>query len=310
MTHPFRFGVQATNASTRSAWTEFSRRVESLGYDVLTMPDHFDEQLAPGPALMAAAAVTDRLRIGALVWDNDYRHPVVLAKELATMDVLSDGRLEIGLGAGWLVKDYEQAGMPYDRPGVRIERMVEGIEVMTALFADGPVDYAGTHYRITGLEGTPKPVQRPRPPILIGGGGPKMLQVCAAHADIVGINGTMVNGVVDAAAIATMTAEAVQDKVATLRSHAGDRFESIELNVRAFMVSVTDDAAGTIDGVAAMLGVEASMVAETPYALVGSVDKIVEDLLARREQYGFSYVIVGAAEVDAFAPVVARLAGK
>ena len=254
--------------------------------------------------------LTDTLTVGSLVLDNDYRHPVVLAKELATMDVLSDGRLEIGLGAGWMVTDYEQAGIPYDRAGVRIERMVEGIEVINALFGDGPVHFSGVHYRISGLEGTPKPTQRPRPPILIGGGGPKMLRVCATYADIVGINGTMVNGVVDAAAIATMTAEAAQDKVATLRAHAGERFDAIELNIRAFMVSVTDDAAGTIGGVAAMLGVEPSMVAETPYALIGSVDKIVEDLLARRERYGFSYVIVGAAEVDAFAPVVARLAGK
>src|SRR6476659_7180766 len=167
---PFRFGVQASSAADAKAWVDLARRVEALGYSTLTMPDHFGDQLAPVPALMAAASVTTTLRVGALVWDNDYKHPVVLAKELATMDVLSGGRLEVGLGAGWMATDYEQSGIPYDSPGVRIDRMLEGLEIIRGLFAEGTYSFQGEHYTITALDGRPKPIQSP-PPVLIGAGG-------------------------------------------------------------------------------------------------------------------------------------------
>jgi len=307
---PFRFGVQAAHAPDRAGWVELARRVEDRGYSVLTMPDHFNQQLAPVPALMAAADATSTLRVGALVWDNDYKHPVVLAKELATMDVLSEGRLEIGLGAGWMIADYEQAGMPYDRAGVRIDRFEEGLEIIKRAMAPGPFSFEGSHYRITELDGTPKPVQRPCPPILIGGGGARVLGIAARQADIVGVNGTMHAGVVGPEAIATMTAAAVDDKVGVVRSAAGSRWADIEMNVRVFMVNVTDDAAGAVDFLAKALQVEPSMIDETPFALIGPPSKIAEDLLARRERWGFSYVIVGADDVDAFAPVVAALAGR
>jgi len=307
---PFRFGVQASTAPTGAAWRDLARRVEASGYDCLTMPDHFTDQLAPVPALVSAAEVTESLRIGALVWDNDYKHPVVFAKEMATMDLLSDGRLEIGIGAGWMLSDYEQSGIAYDRPGVRIDRFVEGLAIIKGVMGDGPFDHAGEHYVVTGYHGHPKPVQRPHPPILIGGGGPRVLGIAAREADIVGINATMTAGAVGPEAIATMTAEAVDAKVAIVAEAAGDRLDSIEMNIRAFMVSVTDDRAGALTGIAAMIGVDRQMVESTPFALVGSPDQIVDDLLARRERWGFSYVIVGAEDVDAFAPVVARLAGS
>ena len=307
---PFRFGVQCSRAASRADWIALARRSEDNGFDCLTMPDHFTDQLAPVPALQAAADATTKLRVGALVWDNDYKHPVVLAKELATIDLLSEGRLEIGLGAGWMISDYEQAGIAYDPAGVRIDRFIEGLEIMKRAMADGPFSFAGKHYTITNYDGQPKPVQRPMPPILIGGGGKRVLSLAAREADIIGINGTMTAGVVGPDAISTMTAAAVDEKVSIVREAAGTRLDHIEMNIRAFFVKVTDDAAGTLSGVAQMIGVEPEMVAATPFALIGSPDKIVEDLLARRERWGFSYIIVGAEDVDSFAPVVAALNGK
>ncbi|NBN90104.1 MAG: TIGR03621 family F420-dependent LLM class oxidoreductase [Actinobacteria bacterium] len=307
---PFRFGVQCSRASTRSEWIDLARRTEANGFDCLTMPDHFTDQLAPVPALQAVADATTTLRVGALVWDNDYKHPVVLAKELATIDLLSEGRLEIGIGAGWMISDYEQAGMPYDAAGVRIDRFIEGLEIIKRAMNEGAFSFSGKHYTINNYDGLPKPIQRPCPPILIGGGGKRVLSFAAREADIIGINGTMTAGVVGPDAISSMTADAVEEKVGIVRSAAGPRLADIEMNIRAFFVKVTDDASGTISGMAQMIGVEPTMVADTPFALIGPVNKIVDDLLARRERWGFSYVIVGAEDVDSFAPVVAALNGK
>ncbi len=307
---PFRFGVQLNGAPDRRTWTETARRVESLGYSVATMPDHFNQQLAPIPALQAVLDATTTLRAGALVFDNDYKHPAVLAKELATMDVLSDGRVEIGLGAGWMISDYEQLGLPYDRAGVRIDRFVEGVAVIRGAMADGPFDHRGEHYTITGYEGFPKPVQRPCPPILIGGGGRRVLTIAAQQADIVGVNGTLHAGMFGPEALATMTEEAVADKVAIVADAAGSRRAEIEMNIRTFFVSVTDDRAGQVAAISSMIGVDESLVAASPYALVGSPSKIVEDLRERRDRFGFSYVTVSADQLDAFAPVVAELVGR
>ena len=307
---PFRFGVQASSAKTRAEWVDLALRTEGQGYSCLTMPDHYDEQMAPVPALMTAANVTTTLRVGALVWDNDYKHPAVLAKELATMDVLSDGRLELGIGAGWLISDYEQMGIPYDSAKIRIDRFVEGIKVIKGAMAQGPFSFSGEHYTITGYNGTPKPIQAPCPPILIGGGGKRVLSIAAREADIIGINATMSAGVVGPDAISTMTAAAVDEKVDIVRVAAGARLADIEMNVRAFLVNITDDAAGAAAGIATMMGVEQKMVEETPFALVGPPSKLIEDLIARRERWGFSYIIVGAEDIDSFAPVVSALNGK
>lgn len=307
---PFRFGVQANGSLSGRAWTELARRVEDLGYSTLTMPDHFDDQLAPVPALTAAAAVTTSLRVGALVWDNDYKHPLVLAKELATMDVLSEGRVEIGLGAGWMIADYEQSGIPYDSAKVRIDRFVEGLTVIKGLMGAEAFSFAGDHYQITNHNGLPKPVQGPCPPILIGGGGKRVLSIAAREADIVGINATMSAGVIGASVFDTMTAEMVDEKVGIVREAAGSRWNDIEMNIRAFLVNVTDDATGAADGIAKMLGVTPAQVDATPFALVGPTSKLIDDLVVRRDRWGFSYVIVGMNDVDAFAPVVAALNGR
>ena len=307
---PFRFGVQSTTTGDRHQWVELARKVEDLGYSTLTMPDHFTEQFAPVPALQSAADATTTLRVGALVFDNDYKHPVVLAKEAATIDVLSDGRLEIGLGAGWQVSDYEQSGIPYDRAGVRIDRFLDGLAVIRGALGAEPFSFSGEHYTVTGYNGLPKPVQQPAPPILIGGGGPRVLRIAARQADIVGVNPSLSAGVIDQSTFATATAESTDEKLAIVREAAGERLDRIELNVRTFMVMVTDDVSQSLDALASFAGSEPEAVNQSPYALVGPPSKLVEDLLARRERWGFSYVIIGQSEVEAFAPVVAELAGR
>lgn len=307
---PFRFGIQASSQPDRAGWVNLAKRTEANGFDVLAMPDHFTDQLAPVPALMTAADATTTLRVGALVWDNDYKHPVVLAKELATMDVLSDGRLELGIGAGWMISDYEQSGIAYDRPGVRIDRFIEGLDVIRGCMAAESFSYSGKYYTITNYNGLPKPIQTPRPPILIGGGGKRVLTYAAQHADIIGINATLTAGAVGPELLATMTAAAVDDKVDIVRDAVGSRINNIEMNIRAFMVNVTDDAQGSIERLARGMHVETSMIAETPFALMGPPSKLIEDLLARRERWGFSYIIVGGEDIDSFAPVVAALRGK
>jgi len=262
------------------------------------------------PALQSVLDATTTLRAGALVFDNDYKHPVVLAKELATMDVLSEGRVEIGLGAGWMISDYEQMGMQYDRPGIRIDRFVEGLAVIKGAMGPGPFSFEGEHYTITNYDGLPKPVQGPYPPVLIGGGGKRVLSIAAREADIVGVNASLHAGVVGPEAIATMTGESTLEKVQIVAEAAGERIDQIEMNIRTFFVSVTDDRAGQLTAISQMIGVDQQMDEESPFAVIGSPAKIIEDLVARREQYGFSYIIVGSDEIEDFAPVVAELAGK
>ena len=306
-TRPFRFGIQAHRAASRGEWVELARRVETHGYSTLGMPDHFDDQLAPVPALQCAADATTTLRLGALVYDNDYKHPVVLAKELATMDVLSDGRVQIGIGAGWTTSD-----LPLSRvsPGVRISRLIEAVSIIRSALAGEPFSFGGDHYTITEFTGTPKPVQN-RMPLLIGGGGPRVLRYAAREADIVGINPTLTSGTIDQSTFASMTAEAVDEKLAVVRDAAvaAGRLDEIEMNVRAFIVAVTDDSDTAIDGIADFTGATREMIAASPFALVGPPAKLVDDLLERRERWGFGYVIVGQNDIESFAPVVAALAG-
>ncbi|WP_030661818.1 TIGR03621 family F420-dependent LLM class oxidoreductase [Streptomyces cellulosae] len=310
---PFRFGVQAATSPDRAAWVDLAHKVEGTGFSVLSMPDHFDDQLAPLPALAVAASVTTTLRVGALVWDNDFKHPVVLAKELATLDLLTDGRVEIGIGAGWEKYDYDVSGIPYERAGIRVDRFVESIAIIKQHFADEPFSQAGAHYRVTDLNGLPKPLQKPHPPILIGAGGPRMLGIAAREADIVGINPTLTQGHVGAEVLDSMSAEAVDAKVERVRSVAGDRLDTIELNNRAFIVSIHDDVTTATNNARQSLPHVAhlpeSFFSESPFTLIGPPSKLIEDLLARRERWGISYVIVGPEDVDGFAPVVEALTG-
>jgi probable F420-dependent oxidoreductase len=290
-------------------WGELARKAEDLGYSTLTCADHLDDQFAPVPALAAAAMATSTIRLGTLVLANDYRHPVVAAKEAATLDVLSDGRLELGVGAGWMTTDYETSGIPLDPPGTRLERLAEGLAVMRGLFADGPFSFEGEHYRIDGLEGFPTPVQRPGPPIVLGGGGPRMLRLAAREADIVGINVNLAVGVIDERAGADATEEATQAKIDLVRDAAGDRFDEIELQVRVHIVAVTDDRDTMAELLAPALGISPAAALASPHAVAGTPEQIVDDLQARRERWGISYLGVSVDALDALAPVVARLAG-
>ena len=308
-TRPFAFGIQSSSPPemTATAWRNLARKVEDLGYQRLTVSDHLDDQLAPIAALMAAADATTTLRVGALVFCNDYRHPAVLAKEAATLDVLSDGRFEMGLGAGWMTTDYERAGIDLDRPGVRIARLEEAVQVVKGLFADGPVTFSGEHYRIDALEGSPKPIQRPLP-LLIGGGGRKILELAGRHADIVGLNPTLPNGVIDASAGPDATAEATERKLGWVRAAAGDRFDALELHTRIHLAMVTDDRQGTAEALGPAFGLTPEQALESPHTLCGTVEEIADDLLVQRERFGITSIGLSLDALDAMAPVVARLA--
>jgi probable F420-dependent oxidoreductase len=315
MPHPrrFRFAVQLSKSPDGSArgWAEQARKVEDMGYSAILMPDHFDDQLAPVPALAALAAVTETLRLGALVFDNDYRHPLVLAKEAATLDVLSGGRLELGLGAGWMKSDYEQSGIEYEEASKRVERFEEGLAIIKGLLeTQGPYSFSGKHYKVTDHEGTPTPVQRPRPPIIVGGGARRILTIAGREADIVGINVNLRAGVVGPEAAADATPEATRRKIRWVKEAAGSRFDDIELNTLVGFVSVTDEAEKVLEPLAAAFGIDASDAPHVPLALVGSHDQIADEIEWRREEYGFSYFAVQGDAWESLAPVVKRLAGN
>jgi probable F420-dependent oxidoreductase len=311
MPHPrrFRFGVQAHAAADAAAWVELARKAEDLGYSTLFMPDHFGDQLAPIPALMAAAAATTELRVGSLVLDNDYRHPLVLAKELATIDLLSGGRLEVGLGAGWMTSDYVESGIPLDPPSVRVDRFEEGLAVVKGLFGAEPLTFAGEHYSITGHDGLPKPVQQPGPPILIGGGKRRMLTIAGREADIVGINPTMPNGAADADAARSGTAAETDRKLAWVKEGAGDRYPDLEINLLNFGCFVTDDRMALAEQFSPMFGLPPEELLAFPHALVGTVEQIIEAIQERRERWDASYIVIHDDVMDAMAPVVSALAG-
>ena len=305
---PFRFAVQSSSAPDVAAWRERARRAEALGYSTLYVPDHFGDQWAPIVGLTVAAEATETLNVGALVWDNDYRHPVVLAKEVATLDLVSGGRVEFGLGAGWMRSDYDESGIPYDPPGTRIERMAEGLAVMKALWSQERADFAGEHYALSGAQGLPRPVQRPHPRVVIGGGGKKVLSIAAQEADVVGFNASLAAGVVGPEVAATATAEAFDQRVAWVREAAGERFDSLELQCLAFVAMVVPNREEMFAALAPGFAMTPEVAAEVPIVLAGTVEQICDTLVERRERYGFSYWVVHD-EYEDFAPVVERLAG-
>ncbi len=306
---PFRFTLQASRLGHPDELRPLARRAEDLGISVLTVADHLDDQLAPLAAMMAVADATTTLRVGSLVFANDYRHPVVLAKEAATIDVLSGGRLEFGIGAGWMAEDYEAAGIPMDRPGLRIDRLAEAIEVIRSLWSHGPTDIEGVHYRVQGLDGQPKPAQQPHPPIVIGGGGPRILALAGRHADIVGLNPALAAGVIDDRAGPSATAEATEEKLAIVAEAAGDRYGEIELHTRIHLAIVTDDRDAMFELFAGGFGLTADQARHSPHALCGTVEQIVDDLVERRERFGISAIGLSASALDDLAPVIDRLAG-
>ncbi len=311
--HPFRFAAQLSFAPERNqaGWAAQARKVEDLGYSTLFMPDHFGDQLAPVPALMAAADATTSLRIGALVHDNDYKHPLVLAKELATLDVLSGGRLEIGLGAGWMRTDYEESGIPYDAPSVRVDRFEEGVAVVTGLLeTDGPFSFEGAHYTVKDHHLLPRPVQQPRPPLIIGGGGKRVLGIAGRLAEIVSINVNLKGGTAGPEVVPDATPARTREKVEWVRKAAGARFDAIELNCLIGFVHQTDDRQSIVDAMAPAMGLDPSEALHVPLALVGSIEQMEEELHWRRENYGLSYFSFESSSWEAIGDLVGRLAGS
>ena len=303
----FRFAVQSGRAPTMAAWRDLARQVEDLGYSCLCIPDHFGDQFAPLLALTVAAEATTKLKVGTLVLDNDYRHPVVLAKEVATLELAAEGRLEFGLGAGWMTTDYEEAGIPLDPAGVRVDRMVEGLHVMREMWATGTCTFAGKHYTLNDAKCEPQPSAVP--PIVIGGGSKRILSIAGREADIVGVNPDLRTGHIGAEVTAGVVPEKWDERVGWVRAAAGDRFASIELQILTFANMIVPNRKETLEQFAPMFGMPAEVLGEIPIAMVGTVEEICEQLVARRERWGFSYVVLHEGEMEAFAPVVARLAG-
>ncbi len=307
--HPFRFGVQLSGSETAAGWRRTVRKVEDLGYSTIFIPDHFGDQFGPLVALTSAAEATSVLRVGSLVFGNDYRHPVVLAKEIATLDLLSGGRVEFGLGAGWMTSDYQQAGMQEDSAGTRISRMAESLAIMKSLWSTGEATFEGQHYQITGAVGAPASVQRPHPPIIVGGGGPRVLSIAAREADIVGVNPSLAAGYIGPEVLETTTAEYYRRRIEWIREAAPSRFDQLELQCLTFIVQVVPDREDAVARTAGALSVAPGDIAGSPLVMIGSVDQIAETLRERRETFGFSYIVVHEAELEAFAPVVSALSG-
>ena len=315
--HPFRFGVIGERMPSAEAWRATARNAEQLGYSTLFIRDHFvpepfGDQFAPMIALMAAADATRTLRVGSLVLDNDYRHPVILAKEAATLDALSNGRFELGLGAGWAKAEYQQAGISFDPSGIRVGRLEEAVRVIKGLFADEPFTFSGAYYRIDQLNGHPRPIQRPHPPILIGASGKRMLAIAAREANTIGIlNGDYSTGTEIDDPLKRLP-EALPEKIQWIRQAAGERFEQVELSAMIAPILTSNQRQGA-EQCARQHGwsaIRPEDVLEMPSIFIGSAEQISEQMAERRERFGVSYYVVADADMEAFAPIVARLAGS
>lgn len=315
---PFRFLAHAgPGILDRRQLTDLARRAEAAGYSALVLPDHLLEQHAPVPLLATVAAVTQRLRVGTFVLNAALRHPAVLAQDLASLDVLSDGRLEIGIGAGWNRPEFDAIGLPFEPAAVRVRRLAEAVAILKGCFGDGPFSFTGEHYTLTRYEGYPKPVQKPHPPLFIGGGGRRTLTLAARQADIVGLAPRVGH---DAQGRArpdpySITATGTDEKLGWIREAAGARFDDLELNTypSGGPVVVTDRARAVAqeraDRLYQQTGVRLSAeeVLESPQVFIGSVDDLTRKLAEMRERWGISSVMLG--DIDTAAPVVERLAG-
>ena len=313
--HPFRFGVMLESVRDEHSLRETVRRAESAGYATVLIRDHFaaepfGPQLAPLTTLATVAAHSTSLRLGTLVIDNDFRHPAVLAKEIATLDLLSGGRVELGLGAGWLAAEYHQTGIPFDTPGTRIARLAESIAILKGLLSGQSVTFHGDHYHVTDLANFPTPAQDPHPPLLLGGGAKRMLSLAGREADIISVLSTSMASGVQLDAVGERGSARLAEKVAWIRDAAGDRFESIELSLFPDIVVVDDDITGARQFAAASgWDVSPETVLDMPAVLIGTVERIAEKLRAQRQNLGFSYYVVSDTDLETAAPIVSRLAG-
>ncbi len=318
--HPFRFGASVIPVTSRAEWIAYARSVESLGYATLCTGDHPSfGGLAPLIAFLVAAEATTSLRFASQALNNDLRHPAMLAHEALTFDLLTGGRMELGIGAGWLEQDYRSLGMTFDPPNIRLPRLAEAIALIKQIVQGGPVTYAGKHYRVGDLNLQLAPAQQPRMPIFVGGGRQQILSLAAREADIVGLDLRSATGVMD---MASYTAAAMDEQVRWVRQAAGERFDLLELHTLVHSVIITDDrqegveqilkqhaqfrAMGVINDVV-LSDVE---ILESPHVLIGTVDQIVAELQERRARYGISYISLFGGLAETCAPVVERLAGQ
>ena len=314
--HPFRFGVVNDVRVEPCGWSEHVKRVEALGFSTFLirdhiLPDFFGPQLAPLTALATAAAVMERLHVGTLVCSNDFRHPAFLAKEAATLDALSGGRFELGLGAGWLRSEYEAAGIDLDGAGTRIDRLVESLQILRGLLRGERVSFEGGHYALAGIENYPPPAQPGGPPLLIGGGKRRMLQLAGKYADIVSVLTTSVaSGVVDDAPDERMPAE-VERKLSWIRAGAGERYAEIELSLIPTLLVSADRRKSAAEVIAqrGWEGLTPDEVLAMPSMLIGNHDELAETLVERR-RYGFSYYVFSDGRLDDVAPLVGALSGR
>lgn len=321
MSNPFRFGIQSFNANSGKEWGDFARKAEDLGYSSLHLADHL---LGPGPALEAAnhpvqnlaaipamayaAAVTNRINIGCRVFCIDYHVPVVLIKSAMTIDFLSDGRLEFGMGAGWIKSEYEAVGIDFDEPAIRIDRLADVIAGVKAFRGESAIQLNNQTLNWDGFEGLPKPLGSA--PIMVGGGSPRVLRLAGREADIVSLNFNNRAGMIGPDGVQKSTQEETLKKIGWIKEGAGDRFSDLEIEIGAYFTVVTDDAKPVVAGFAQMFGCTEEEMVHHPHTLFGSVDSICEEIERRREEYGITYFTVGEDNLEAFAPVVARMTGK
>ena len=309
--HPrrFRFGAEMTEPFPATTWPDSARRLESLGFSTLVVPDHFHEGLGPITAMTAAAMSTTTLKVAAMVLNTDLRHPAVLARELASIDIVSEGRLEVGLGAGYNPLDYRRSGIAMDPPGTRVDRLIEHTAVLRALWSHPPTSFDGVHYRIDDLDGTPKPYTPGGPPLLVAGGGPRMLRFAAQHADIIGVNIALPSTPNEASARDGLP-DSIDGKFHQIRDDAGSRFDDLEFNAWLSVCRRTDDVSALGERLSARFGAPADQVLASPLILAGTEGEMIERLEDRRERWGYSYFVVRQSRIDDIAPIVAHLTGR
>lgn len=299
---PFRFGVLAPRLTTRKDLQDFARGAEGDGWSTLLMADHLG-LAASLPPLVSAADVTDTLRVGTLVINNDFHRPVRLAQEIATVDRLTDGRLEIGLGSGWSKPEYEILDIGYDKPIVRARRLIDAWGVMTKAWEGQPtLNFGGE------IPASPAPAQQPHPPLLVGGNGDTILRFAAEEADIVGFTGsTWTKGAMRQTGASF---ESIAERVAFVRDIAGDRFGQLELNVQLSNVTLEGDLEAALASAAAGQETTPDVIRDSPFYLIGSRSAVIEKIHRLREELGISYFVCFAWQREAMTSVVAELAGR
>jgi probable F420-dependent oxidoreductase len=301
---PFRFSLHSSVAPTIADWRERARVAEGLGYSTLYVTDHLDTQFGPLVAMTVAAEATTTLHVGTLVLNNDLRNPVVLAKEIATLGLVANGRVEVGLGAGWLRGDYDESGTHYHGAGTRVERLAESVTILKTLWSEGEANFEGVHYFINGANCAPRPTTVPK--IIVGGGSGRVLKVAARQADIVNVS--IAPGAIGADVASRSTVEHYDRCASLVHDEAGDRFDALELQITAVAALIVDSQRAA-QRRAMMLGFPGEDALRLPLLLIGTEDELCERLIERRERWGFSNVVVPDHSMESFAPVVARLAG-